>query len=465
MANREITNEVLNTSLPVVAEITIYTLMSIFDLMMIGRYGGNIAVSAVGLSNNLTNSFIGIFISGGVCIGIVSLVSRLVGAKQYKNAEKFATIGFILGAFICLIITILIFTFGKQFLYILGARNKVLDIGYSFIRINSIAMFFSMNMRLLNSILIGYGNTFIPFICSLIVISLKVVLNYLLIFGIVFKSRGIEGAAIASTIAYSCGFIFSFYYVISKSKIKFRSFFTFKISIMDIKRILFLAIPCSLEEATFSISKLICVAIIIKSGSVSFAADEIANMIEGISVMPGIGFGVAVIALVGINTGKRDFKKAKKATYSCAFYAVFMMSIFAIIFLFMSNILVDFFVNEEEKKVAYLAGKCLAIGALEQPFIGISMVFAGALKGMGDVKSPFFVSCFTSWVIRLPLTYYFIHVSKYPVTAVWWITALQWGIDALLMYIIFKYKFSKLPKKAISCSVKYVSRYYSHRII
>lgn len=446
----ETTNEVLNTSLPVVAEITIYTLMSIFDLMMIGRYGGNIAVSAVGLSNNLTNSFIGIFISGGVCISIVSLVSRLVGAKQYKIAEKFATIGFIIGASFCLIITMLIFTFGKEFLYILGARNKVLEIGYSFIRINSIAIFFSMNMRLLNSILIGYGNTFIPFICSLVVICFKIILNSLLIFGVAFKARGIEGAAIASTIAYFCGFMFSFYYVMSKSKIKLKTFFIFKISLKDIKRILSLAIPCSLEEATFSISKLICVAIIINSGSVSFAADEIANMVEGISVMPGIGFGLAVIAIVGLNTGKKDYKKAKKATYKCALYAVFMMSIFAVIFLFMSNILVNFFVNDNEKKVAYLAGKCLAIGALEQPFIAISLVFAGALKGMGDVKSPFFISCFTSWVIRLPLTYYFISVLKYPVTALWWITALQWGVDALFMFIFFKYRFKELSKRSIS---------------
>ena len=46
MMNRDTTNNVLNTSLPVVAEITIYTLMSIFDLMMISTYGGNIAVSA-----------------------------------------------------------------------------------------------------------------------------------------------------------------------------------------------------------------------------------------------------------------------------------------------------------------------------------------------------------------------------------------------------------------------------------
>ncbi|MBU3112888.1 MATE family efflux transporter [Clostridium lacusfryxellense] len=447
MVSKNISNEVLNTSLPVVAEITIYTLMSIFDLMMIGRFGGNIAVSAVGLSNNLTNAFIGIFISGGFCISIVSLVSRLVGAGQYKSAEKFASIGYMLGTGFCLIITIIVFFFGKELLYVLGARNKILEIGYSFIKINSLAIFFSMNMRLLNSILIGYGNTFIPFICSLIVISFKIILNYLLIFGIVFKAKGIDGSAIASTIAYLCGFIFSLYYIVFKTKIKFNPFCFFLISLKDMKKILILAIPCSLEEAVFSISKLICVAIIIRSGSASFAADEIANMIEGISVMPSFGFGIAVITLVGHNVGKGDYKNAKAAALNCVFYSVFMMSIFAIIFLFMPNILVNLFLGENEKKVAYLAGKCLAIGALEQPFIGISLVFEGALKGIGDVKSPFYICCFTSWLIRLPLTYYFIYLLKYPVTAVWWITALQWGTDALLMFVIFKYKFSKISNK------------------
>ncbi|MBX4261505.1 MATE family efflux transporter [Clostridium estertheticum] len=444
MANKYTTNEVLNTSLPVVAEITIYTLMSIFDLMMIGRYGGNIAVSAVGLSNNLTNAFIEVFISGGFCISIVSLVSRLIGAGQYKNAERFASLGFILGIGFCLIITIIVFFFGKDLLYLLGARNEILKIGYSYIKINSVGLFFFMSMRLLNSILIGYGNTFIPFICSLIVLFIKIILNYLLVFGIVFNTRGIDGSAIASTIAYLCGFVFCFYYTVFKSQVKLKLIYIFSVCFNDIKRILVLAIPCSMEEAAFSISKLMCVAVIIKSGSISFAADAIANMIEGISVMPSIGFGIAVITLVGINVGKRDYKQAKKVAFNCAFYAAAMMSIFAIIFLFMPNFLVDLFVNNNEKKVVYLAGKCLAIGAAEQPFIGLSLVFAGALKGIGDVKSPFLISCFTSWIIRLPLTYYFINVLNSSITSVWWITAFQWGVDALLMFIFFEYKFNKV---------------------
>ena len=100
------------------------SLMSIFDLMMISRYGGNIAVSAVGLSNNLTNAFMGIFISGGFCISIVSLVSRLVGAKQYNVAEKFASLGFILGFSTCLIIIIIVFSLVKSFFIYLELEIK-----------------------------------------------------------------------------------------------------------------------------------------------------------------------------------------------------------------------------------------------------------------------------------------------------------------------------------------------------
>ena len=39
---------VLKLSLPAVGEMLLYTLIWVFDTMMVGRYGGNIAVSSVG---------------------------------------------------------------------------------------------------------------------------------------------------------------------------------------------------------------------------------------------------------------------------------------------------------------------------------------------------------------------------------------------------------------------------------
>ena len=195
-----------------------------------------------------------------------------------------------------------------------------------------------------------------------------------------------------------------------------------------------------MEEAAFSISRLLCTFIIMRAGTVAFAANQIANTVESVSFMPGMGFGVAATTLVGMKIGEKNYKKAREYTYACAFGAVAMMSVFGIIFLLMPSFLVDLFVGDEEKRVIYLASLCLFIGAFEQPAIAISSVFAGALKGAGDTKSPFIISLATSWIIRLPLILYFVYILKLSVIYVWWVTVFQWGLDAILMFICFEKK-------------------------
>ena len=54
--------------------------------------------------------------------------------------------------------------------------------------------------------------------------------------------------------------------------------------------------------------------------------------------------------------------------------------------------------------------------------MAIAMVIEGAMKGMGDTKTPFKVVLFTNWIIRLPLIYYFLYLQRYPVTTFWKVT-------------------------------------------
>jgi Na+-driven multidrug efflux pump len=80
-----------------------------------------------------------------------------------------------------------------------------------------------------------------------------------------------------------------------------------------------------------------------------------------------------------------------------------------------------------------LGALCLAIGAFEQPTMGASMVSAGVLRGMGDTGTPFKVSFFTSWFIRMPLTIVFVLFLKSPVWVVWVITAVYWLADSIFL--------------------------------
>jgi multidrug resistance protein, MATE family len=80
-------SEALEISIPAVGEMTAYTLMSIFDTMMIGNYGGNLS-----LSGEITISIVNIFISYVISFGITSLTARCIGAKKYSLAEKFKSL-------------------------------------------------------------------------------------------------------------------------------------------------------------------------------------------------------------------------------------------------------------------------------------------------------------------------------------------------------------------------------------
>lgn len=432
--------DVLNVSLPVVGEMTVYTFTSVINLMMIGNYGGNEAVSAIGLSNAFINIFSDMFMELGICIGVMSLVSRSIGAKRIDSAERYAATGFSAGLIISALVSLITFKFAGNFLYMSGARGQVLRTGVVFLKIRALSLFFMMVQKVLNSIMVGYGNTFVPFFSAVMVMVLNLGFNWALIYGNNFKEVGIQGAATASVMAYLGGMAVSLVYVIFFSKVKLKMRYVFKISSAELKKMLFLSIPSSLEEAAYSISRLLGNFLVMHTGSVAFAANEIANTVETISVMPGEGFGTAATALVGMSVGEMNMRKAKRSANRCAFWSLVMMGTFALIFLFMPQILVNQFVGEGERQVAHLAGTCLAIGALEQPFIAVSLVFEGALKGIGDTKGPFLISTFTGWAIRLPLIYVFVFVKHHSVAAVWWITAIQWGTEALLAYVLFKHK-------------------------
>lgn len=440
-------NEALSVSLPIISQMVVYTFMSIFDMMMIGKYAGNKAVNILGLSNAMVTVLINIIILNGISIGMISIISRYIGSKDSYKAALCSYNGIIIGVFMALIITTTTFLFGNHILYIMGARGDLLYTTFNFSKINAIAMFFYMISSSINSVFIAYGYSYIPLLSSLIQFVTKISFNYIFMF-IIFKNHiNINIVAISSLICYIAGFIFCIS-MIKKYRFKFNSLCgKLKFSLNAIKEIIYLSLPSSFEEAAYSISRLICTSIIMYSGSMYFSSNEIANTIESISFMPGTSFGIAATTLVGIKIGERNIKEANKSAGDCAFFALIMMCSFSLLFLFMPNFLVKFFVGKGDLKVAYLAGKCLAIGALEQPLIAISLVFAGGLKGLGDTKTPFYISVFTAFFIRLPLIYYFMHILKYSITAVWWITALQWGIDGVLMFICFKYKMFKTLTK------------------
>ncbi|MEW8955906.1 MATE family efflux transporter [Clostridium sp.] len=447
--NKETVRDVLKLALPAVGEMILYMMIWVFDTMMVGWYGGNLAVSSVGLSSEIMYTFSNVLIAVGVSIGVTSLVSRRLGSKETHLAEEYATLGFCVTAIIAFILCLTTFTFSSSILTIAKANEQVVSLGSPYMKITSFGLFFSMLMNSLNATLRGSGNTRIPLYASALVNVINIFLDYALIFGeFGFPELGVQGAALATSIAQISGFIFILYYTIKKASIKVRLKYIANFKGHMLSDLLKLSIPSSLQEGSLSISRLICNFLIIGLGTIPFAANQITTTIESISFMPGWGVAIAATTLVGHKIGEKNYIKAKEYAYTSIFIGTCLMLICSFIFLIMPNLLISLFISSSETEVIRLGALCIMIAALEQPFMAVSMIAGGALKGAGNTRTPFVVSFLSSWVIRLPLMIYFIYYLKLSVTYVWIITAVQWAFDGLVIFIFFRKFFNKLELKS-----------------
>lgn len=438
--------KVLKIALPAVFEMIFYTLIVVIDTAYVGKYGADDALSAVGFSSEIIYTIMNMFIFVGVGVGITTMVAQSIGAGKKERAEEFFSQGLCLGIVVAIIISFFMGVFPKQVLGIFGASGSVLEHGASFMRIVAIGAFFNMMSGIMNAALRGSGNTIIPLVASMIIIGVAIPLDKILIFGkFGLRPLGIIGSAIATSTGYLCGFIFLCFYFKYFSNFKIRIEYMKNINVDYIKKIIRLAIPSGLQEGAFSVSRLITISFIMYIGTKAFAANQITTQIESVSFMPGWGFAVAATSLVGQRIGAKDYKNAREYARISAILGVCVMLVCSILFFAIPGELVKLFIDNPD--TIGLAKGCLMIAAIEQPFMAVSMVLGGALKGAGDAKTPFTISLISSWLIRLPLMAFVIYVLKLSVVYVWVITSIQWGFDGMVILYMYRKKSRKWEEK------------------
>ena len=447
--------KVLKLALPAVGEMLLYMLIWTVDTLMVGKYGGRVAVSAVGLSGQILYTVSAIFSAMGIGVALTSLVSRKIGEENGEEANIYGSIGFFMGVAISLVLGVLFYTLPQEFLKFANAKGEVLVLGSVYLKISSFALLMTIWRGLLNGIIRGAQNTKIPLYTTAVMTVVNLGLDYLLIFGEMgFPEMGVRGAAIATVAANLVGFLYTIFYLQKYSCVSLGLCMGIKSShLLYIKdkwwEIMKIALPASFQEGAISISRLAAVFIIMILGETAFSANQIALTVESISFMPGWGFAVAATSLAGLKIGEKNYEEAEDMIGICLQMGIVVMGVIAFLFVLFPEFLISLFIKVEEKEVISLGATCLMIASLEQIPLAYSMIVSGALRGMGDTKTPFYISVFSHWFIRLPLIYYLIYLKRYPVYYVWIVQIFHWTIDGGLLYIFYKKKINALLKYKI----------------
>ena len=299
------------------------------------------ALAAVGMSMQfmmIINVLMTLYVVGGN-----ALISRFIGQGRKRRASALLYTLTIFAILLSVFITIGGY-FGSDSIYeLMGAQADVVEQGSMYFKILSLGIVVIFIDNLLYNALSAAGDTKSSLYIKLLSAGINAFLNYVLIFGhFGFDAYGIEGAAYATVISYIFNVI-AYYILIKKmnSKLDFLPI----IRIKDLKRVWNIGWSAALDRGISSMSFLVFVSIITAYGTAELAGYQVGLRIEGIAFMPGFGFAIAAMALVGQNLGANDKEKAYNMGIISGRIAYIFMGSVGVILIFFPEFLVSFFTS------------------------------------------------------------------------------------------------------------------------
>jgi Na+-driven multidrug efflux pump len=210
----EIDKEIYNLALPAVAGLVIDPLMSIIDTGYVSRLG----LSSIAAMGPCTSIFHFAFaIPRALSLSTVTLVASSLAMQNstvkttayYDDAGEIAKVSILLAVVLGLVTTVALTKFGPRCLSAIGvdAASSLGVLALPYLQLRGIAAVAVTVLASLEGISRGHGDTFAPFLSSLVCGVANFCLDPLLMFGMGMK---LGGAALATSIAQFIGTLYLF---------------------------------------------------------------------------------------------------------------------------------------------------------------------------------------------------------------------------------------------------------------
>ena len=437
---------ILYLTWPLFLEQILTTLVSYADTAMVGALGVN-ATASVSISNSFVFLINGVVMALGV--GITAYVARTVGAREYEAAKSYIRHALLLLLYVGVPITGLLIGLHRLIPLWMGAEPEIMDTAASYLLITSLFRIFNLATMLLSGVFRGRGDTKTPLYINIAVNLINVAGNYLLInpthevqlFSLAVTvpgaGMGVDGAALSTGISWLIGGVLMtalLYIKKDPTRISIRDSMRLDPALM--KRVVHISVPAMLERFCMSTASIVFSRAVASLGTVVFASNSVYITAESISFMPGFAFATAATTLVGQALGAKKKDLAVKYAYRTVAVGASVLTFSGIMIYVFARQLVSFFTPDPE--AIELAVRCLHQVAFIQPVQVTAWILAGALRGAGDTKWPFYITAVCNWGIRTMGAYLCIRVFRLGLPEAVLCACADCAVRALMTYLRFR---------------------------
>lgn len=318
---------VFNMSLPMMVSMMVQALYNIVDSIFVAKLSEN-ALTAVSLAFPLQTLLIAV--ATGTGVGMNALLSKSLGEKDFKKANKTATNAAFIYAVSYIIFLILGFTVVKPFYrsQVGSADAEIMTMGVDYL---STVMIFSFGIFMqvfFERLLTSTGRTIFSMTSQLSGAVTNIILDPILIFGMFGAPKmGVTGAAVATVIgqcvaglvAGTCNHKFN-------HEVRFQ-FKGFKPDFKIIGTIYAVGIPSIIMQSIGSVMTYCMNRILIEFSSTATAVFGVYFKLQSFFFMPVFGLNNGITPIIAYNYGARQRKrmvKTIKVSLATAFCLTFI---------------------------------------------------------------------------------------------------------------------------------------------
>lgn len=408
----------LNMAVPMIISMLVQALYNVVDSVFVAKLSEE-ALNAVSLAFPVQNLMIAVAVGTGV--GINAFLSRSLGQKDQKTANRVAENGLFLAALSCLAFTILGLTCSRLFYTVQTDITPIVEHGTSYLTICcglSVGLFAGITFERL---LQATGRTFLTMITQAVGAVINIILDPILIFGLFgFPRLEVAGAALATVIGQICGASLSLYFNLTRNPDIQLSFRKFRPSGSIIGGIYSVGLPSIAMQSIGSVMVFGINQILIAFTATATAVFGVYFKLQSFIFMPVFGLNNGMVPIVAYNYGAQKPDRIIKTIKLSILYAVSIMLLGFLAFQLVPDVLLSMFVAEGDT-----TGDLLTIGVPALRVISLSFLFAGfcivcssVFQALGHGVLSLVVSVVRQLVVLLPAA--FVLSRIHGLDTVWW---------------------------------------------
>ena len=399
--------QIIKFTIPMLLGNVAQQLYNTVDSIIVGRFVGDNALAAVGSAGPILNLLLVLFM--GVAVGASIMISQYFGARQREDLSKAVGSCFVATGAASLFIMITGPLISGPLLRLLGTPESIIGWCEQYLFIICVGIAGGGYYNIMGGVLRGLGDSVSALIYLLVATFLNIILDYAFV---AYFGMGVAGVALATIIAQFVSAFLTIRKLTKMSDIFDMGWKYLKPEKKYILTLIKLGLPSGVTQAIFSMSLIVVQSLTNTFGEMYIAANVIVMRVDGFVMLPAFSFGSAMTTYAGQNIGAGRIDRVQEGAKKGTLAAMGISTVLTVLILIFGRYLMGIFTTTEA--LITLSNNMMRILAVGYIAMEVTQCLSGIMRGAGDTVTPMWISILVSVLLRVPLAYFMVGMTKTP---------------------------------------------------